>query len=96
MSDAEHLGDLTVGVVVDAVKRGVDFPAMVEVLLERNNIERAKLAEMRAARMLQAFNVSHNRRGDLLPTELEDAQDTADKLTAEVLGEDAPDTEVKS
>lgn len=61
-------------------------------MTERNKIERAKLAEMRAARILAAFEVGCLAKdkglGALLDGTLSGFQDIADKLTAEVLGEE--------
>lgn len=60
-------------------------------MTERNKIERAKLAEMRAARMMNALSIALGRGEILTPRELaafEYWQDAADKLTAEVLGEE--------
>lgn len=66
-------------------------------MTERNKIEKAKLMEMQAARVLQlaalGFNVLESgsvdkRTKSKILDEILPAQEAADKLTAEVLGDD--------
>ena len=56
-------------------------------LEERNKIERAKLAEMRASRLMQAltFQFEYDYKPVHISTTFDGAQKTANKLTAEVL-----------
>ena len=60
--------------------RDVALDRIATALQERNQIEKAKLAEMRAARVVYDPTES--------PTKVEALSATADRLTAEALGEE--------
>ena len=63
---------------------------ITQALLDRNTIERAKLAEMRAHRtgVASRWCDQHNRRATTTHNLAEAAWHTADTLTAKALGED--------